>query len=51
MMDGSDKGESFIVLGDKQQILVHGREGSYLMDKNKWPKLILPNETVVSDAT
>lgn len=30
------------VLADK--LVVHGREGAYLMDKDKWPKLLLPHE-------
>ena len=29
------------------KILVHGREGNYLMDKCKWPKLIIPIEKEV----
>ena len=29
------------------KILVHGREGSYLMDKCKWPKLTIPIEKEV----
>jgi hypothetical protein len=30
------------VLADK--LVVHGREGAYLMDKDKWPNLLLPHE-------
>lgn len=27
----------------ENKIVVHGREGTYLMDKDKWPKLVLPD--------
>lgn len=27
---------------NSSQIVVHGREGQYLMDKSKWPELKLP---------
>lgn len=30
------------VLADK--LVIHGREGVYLMDKDKWPNLLLPHE-------
>jgi hypothetical protein len=29
---------------DNNQITVHGLEGNYMMNKSKWPKLILPEE-------
>jgi hypothetical protein len=50
----SDEGltkENSTASGDNQQIWVHGREGCYLMDKNKWPKLTLPDKAGESDAT
>lgn len=28
----------------ESQILVHGRDGPYLMEKAKWPTLSLPKE-------
>lgn len=31
----------------KDQIVVHGRMGPYLMGKSKWPQLRLPNEIIV----
>ena len=31
-----------------QQILVHNEEGEYLMDKNKWPTLVIQNEQELS---
>jgi len=27
----------------ENKIVVHGREGTYLVDKDKWPKLVLPD--------
>lgn len=30
---------------DHSTFVVHGREGPYLMEKNRWPKLLLPNES------
>jgi hypothetical protein len=26
------------------ELVIHGREGVYLMDKDKWPNLLLPHE-------
>ena len=31
-----------------QQILVHNELGEYLMDKNKWPTLVIQNEQELS---
>jgi hypothetical protein len=31
----------------EDKIVVHGRMGPYLLDKNKWPRLSLPNETEI----
>jgi hypothetical protein len=31
------------------QFVVHGRDGSYLMDKSKWTKLDLPSEKILQD--
>ena len=28
----------------ESQLLIHGRDGTYLMEKNKWPILTLPEE-------
>lgn len=30
-----------IIEGNSSQMIVHGRDGPYLMDRNKWPKLTL----------
>jgi hypothetical protein len=60
MMTGGDVMESSdnvtekeinLVPRDDQQIVVHRRDGSYFMDKNKWSKLTLPAEAMVSDLT
>lgn len=34
----------------ESQFVVHGAEGAYLMDKNKWPKLLLALETQEGEA-
>ena len=39
-----------ILIPDASQIMVHGREGEYLMDKSKWPKLLLPGEKEVQES-
>jgi hypothetical protein len=30
--------------GNDDQYIVHGADGPFLMDKNKWPKLILSTD-------
>jgi hypothetical protein len=42
-----DKKEEEEVVEDQvpaDKFVVHGREGAFLMDKDKWPKLLLPHE-------
>jgi hypothetical protein len=42
-----DKKEEEEVVEDQMptdKFVVHGREGAFLMDKDKWPKLLLPHE-------
>lgn len=34
-----------VLIPNDSQFVVHGREGSYLMDKSKWPNLCLPDES------
>jgi hypothetical protein len=43
MVDESVKTSTLMPTSDSQ-IVVHGREGPYLMDKARWPSLILPSE-------
>lgn len=33
-----------IIEGNNSQMVIHGKDGPYLMDKHKWPKLNLPLE-------
>jgi hypothetical protein len=40
------EGEINLVPSNDQHIVVHGRDGCYLMDKNKWPKLVIPSEVM-----
>ena len=44
-------GDNTLRSDNEQQIVVHGLDGSYLMDKNKWPKLTLPSEAIETDPT
>jgi len=41
----SDKME-MMLNPSKSQIEVHGAEGSYLMERSKWPTLMLPSENL-----
>ena len=44
-------GDNTLRSDNEQQIVVPGLDGSYLMDKNKWPKLTLPSEAIETDPT
>ena len=44
-------GDNTLRSDNEQKIVVHGLDGSYLMDKNKWPKLTLPSEAIETDPT
>jgi hypothetical protein len=38
------------LITNESQFVVHGRDGSYLMDKCNWPKLSLPSEKNMQDS-
>lgn len=44
----SDKME-MMLNPSKSQIEVHGAEGSYLMERSKWPTLMLPSENLTQE--
>lgn len=37
------------ILGNEKQFVVHGADGPFLMDKSKWPKLVISTETNSQD--
>lgn len=39
-----DSNSERIIEGNNSQMVIHGRDGPYLMGTNKWPKLTLPSE-------
>ena len=43
-------GSEELLIPNESQFVVHGREGRYLMEKSKWPKLMLASETNAPDS-
>jgi hypothetical protein len=41
---GGTGGKEEALMGNKEQYVVHGADGPFLMNKNKWPNLSLPIE-------
>lgn len=45
-----ESGSEELLIPNESQFVVHGREGRYLMEKSKWPKLMLASETNAPDS-